>query len=153
MNLCLKPIGYGELQSFQLHHFSDASQIAYGAVSYMRIVDNNGQIYCIILASKSRLAPLRLLIMSRLKMCAATLAVSMDLSNRRVLQLAIDQSWFWMDSSIVLSYICNEHSSFQTLVANRLAIIRNGSVYVLTDLNPADDVSRGMKTVELIHAV
>jgi hypothetical protein len=76
---CLKPIGCEELQSVQLHHFSDASQIAYGTVSYMKTVDNNGQIYCIILASKSRRAPLRLLTIPRLALCAATLAVSMDL--------------------------------------------------------------------------
>jgi hypothetical protein len=43
-------------------------------------------------------------------------------------------------------------------VANRLAIIRNGSVpdqwrHVPTNLNPADDVSREMKIAELIHAV
>ncbi|XP_026077821.1 advillin-like [Carassius auratus] len=34
---CKKPNGFGKPQSFQLHHFSDASELRYGTVSYIRM--------------------------------------------------------------------------------------------------------------------
>ena len=36
---CLKPIDFGRIEIAELHHFADASQIAYGTVSYARLVD------------------------------------------------------------------------------------------------------------------
>jgi len=35
---CLKPERFGEIKTWQLHHFADASCRAYAAVSYMRLV-------------------------------------------------------------------------------------------------------------------
>ena len=36
---CFKPPNFGAIISCQLHHFSDASQVAFGAVSYLRLVN------------------------------------------------------------------------------------------------------------------
>ena len=41
----------------QLHHFSDASEKAYGVVSYLRSQDQEGKTYSCIVMAKSRLAP------------------------------------------------------------------------------------------------
>ena len=32
---CFKPLDFGEVVSSQLHHFSDTSEVAYGAVAYL----------------------------------------------------------------------------------------------------------------------
>ena len=58
---CLKPASLGRLSSIQLHYFADASEIGYGAVSYLRLVDVSGSIHCVFLLGKSRAAPLKLL--------------------------------------------------------------------------------------------
>ena len=38
---CYKPIDFGRITFNELHHFSDASTNAYGACSYLRIVDDH----------------------------------------------------------------------------------------------------------------
>ena len=63
---------------------------------------------------------------------------------------------FWSDSTSVLQYIRNQGRRFRTFVANRLAVIRDGSQltqwkYVPTSDNPADLVSRRASVEELIH--
>ena len=35
-NRCFKPSGFGDASSCELHHFSDAWQVGYGAVTYLR---------------------------------------------------------------------------------------------------------------------
>ena len=58
----------------ELHHFADASEIAYGVVSYLRVVTTDGRIECTIVMAKARLAPIKRLTIPRLELQAATLA-------------------------------------------------------------------------------
>ena len=46
-------------REIQLHAFSDASKLAYAAVVYVRTVYENGQIDVRLVASKSRVSPLK----------------------------------------------------------------------------------------------
>jgi hypothetical protein len=48
----LKPASLGGLSSIQLHYFADTSEIGYGAVSYLRLVDVSGSIHCVLLMGK-----------------------------------------------------------------------------------------------------
>ena len=54
---CVKPPDFAEIVMSQIHHFCDASQSAYGAVSYLRLVNVDGRIHCSFLIGKSRLPP------------------------------------------------------------------------------------------------
>ena len=74
---------------------------------------------------------------------------------RRELELLIDDSVFWTDSTSVLKYIMSEDRRFHTFMANRVAIIRNGSGprqwrYIQSKKNPADDTSRGLTADALL---
>jgi hypothetical protein len=65
--------------------------------------------------------------------------------------------YYWTDSQTVIKYINNDTARFQTFVANRIALIRDGSQpnqwnYVETHDNPADDCSRGVKADNLINS-
>ena len=153
---CIKPDGFGEIVKAELHHFSDASQKAYGAVSYLRLFNSEGRIHCSLVISKSHLAPLKQLTIPQLELQAATVSTRLDVSIRRELEFPIDESFFWTDSTIVLQYIKNEDKRFQTFVANRVAAIHNATLpkqwyHVDTKENPADYLSRGMTAREMLE--
>ncbi len=146
---CFKTASMKETKSTQLHHFSDASQQGYGAVSYIRVEDVSGNVKCSFLMGKSRFAPIKPVTIPRLELSAAVVSTKLDKMSRNELSLPIDQSFFWTDSTCVLRYIENTNKRFQTFVANRIATIHDASTptqwnYVDTHLNPADDASRGV---------
>jgi hypothetical protein len=105
---------------------------------------------------KSRVTPLKQTTIPRLELTAATVGVRTDKMLKAELDIPIDESVFWTDSMAVLRYIGNKTSRFQTFVANRLAVIHEGSKpgewhYVNTKLSAADIASRGLSASEIIH--
>ena len=74
---------FGPVVSSQLHHFSDASEAAYGSVSYLRLVNEEGRVHCSFLFAKFRLAPLKSVSIPRLEVSAATLSVHHDKMLKR----------------------------------------------------------------------
>ncbi|XP_042228804.1 uncharacterized protein LOC121870898 [Homarus americanus] len=152
---CLKAACAKEIISAQLHTFCNASQAAYGAVTYLRLVDSGGSIQCSFVYGWAKLAPLKQLTIPRLELCAAVLAVNADRTIRREMTMTIHESYFWMDSMLVLQYISNSSRRFQTFVANRIAVIQELSRtdqwrHDGTSLNPADDATRGLPVLDLV---
>lgn len=73
---CLKPPHF-ENVIYDLHVFGDASERAYAASAYLRVVDATGEIHCRFAMGKSRLSPLKKVTIPRLELSAAVLAVTM----------------------------------------------------------------------------
>ena len=48
----------------------------------------------------------------RLELSAATVAVKFDLMLKRELEVQVDRSVFWIDSTAVIKYIKNENKRF-----------------------------------------
>ena len=95
------------------------------------------------------LPPLKTLTIPRLELQAATLATRQDTLLRRELDVELEPSQFWTDSTIILQYIFNQERRFHTFVANRVTEIQGKSEveqwhHVLTKDNPTDDASRGV---------
>ena len=150
---CFKPKEFGMLHNVQLHHFSDASEVGYGTASYLRLVDDMGRIHCGLVMAKSRVAPLKTVTIPRMELTAAVLSVKLHKFITEQLDLPINKTIFWTDSTIVLQYIRNEARRFQTFVANRLSVIHNASSphqwrHVASLHNPADYASRGFSGSE-----
>lgn len=146
---CMKPTSFGQIRFAQLHHFSDASESGYGTASYIRLENYNREAHVAFIIGKSRVAPLKQITIPRMELTAAVLAVKVDTMLRKELQLQLDKSIFWTDSTTVLKYINNETKRFQTFVANRTSFIRDATDvsqwrYVNTKENPADEASRGL---------
>ncbi|KAL9976464.1 hypothetical protein ACROYT_G013771 [Oculina patagonica] len=151
---CFKPPGFGAVVNVQLHHFSDASEYGYGAVSYLRMVDDKGVIHCSFVLGKSRVTPLKVVSIPRLELTTAVVAVKLNCLIRNEIEYPIHDTTYWTDSTVVLQYIPNESRRFQTFVANRVAMIHEESTprqwrHVDTTSNPVDVSFRGAKGCEL----
>ena len=148
---CFKPTEFGEVTSSELRHFSDASQRGHGAVSYLRMVNAKDEIHCAFVMGKSRLAPLKSITIPRLELSAAVLATKLDKTVKKEIDVQVNTSFFWKDSTCVLSYISNQDKRFHTFVANRVSAIHDASFpsqwnYVDTKAN----ASRGLEIEELL---
>jgi len=152
---CYFKDGSTNARSLQLHHFSDASEIGYGTVTYLRKESTDGKVECAFVMAKSRTAPLQYVSVPRLELQAATVAVRVHSLLLKELDLNITDTFFWTDSKLVLQYIYNECRRFKTYVANRVSEIRDLSQpsmwkHCPGELNPADDASRGMSADNIL---
>ncbi|CAH8633785.1 unnamed protein product [Schistosoma guineensis] len=134
----------------ELHLFSDASEVGYGAVAYARVSYLKEPPYCILLYSKSRVAPIRQVTIPRLEMAAAVLSVRLSEVLRRSLPNFFCEVNLHTDSMIVLYYIKNIENRYCTYIANRLAVVHQYTKveqwnYVKSSQNPADWTSRGIQ--------
>ncbi|XP_066030154.1 uncharacterized protein [Pocillopora verrucosa] len=110
---------------------------------------------CAFVIGKLRNAPIKTVSIPRLELQGAVLAARVDLAVRRELNFEFEQMVFWADSMIVLDYSHNENRRFQTYVADRVGEIRDLTSpqqwrHCPGKLNPADDVSRGLKMNEFL---
>ena len=150
-NLCIPRCfqsGPSDGCAFELHFFSDASEFAYGAVVYLKVISESGVSVNLVLG-KSRVAPLKMVSIPRLELTAATLAARLSRFVLEELDVPDIKLFFWSDSMTVLRYLRNVSTRFKTFVAHRVQQIQDltdvGSWnYVPSEKNPADLASRGM---------
>lgn len=133
---------------FELHGFADASTVAYGACCYVRSVFSDGSAKLVLLASKSKVAPLHDLSIPRKELCAALLLTRLLQKVIPAMQMEFREVSLWSDSTIVLAWLKKPLEQLQTFVRNRVAEICSNTAdyqwkYVSSKNNPADIVSRG----------
>ena len=133
----------------QLHGFGDASTKAYCAVVYLVYVTNEG-IYAKLLASKSRVAPVKTLTIPRLELMSARILAQLMETVKKALesQLEISRAKYWLDSKTALCWIQNR-GEWKQFVCHRVNEIlklshKNDWAYCPGEENPADIGSRGM---------
>ncbi|UYV65348.1 hypothetical protein LAZ67_3004018 [Cordylochernes scorpioides] len=140
-------------QGVQLHGFGDASEDAYAAADYIRIPTDDG-VSVKLLASKTKLAPIRKMSIPRLELCAALLLTRLMKYIMEELNIKMESATCWSDSTIVLSWLRTMSRNLPTFIGNRVAEIQScpqvrESCYVPTGDNPADIASRGILGSEL----
>jgi len=137
-----------------LHVFVDASQSAYGTVTYLRSEYENGDISVKFVASKTKVAPLQSMSVPRLELMGAILGKRLALSIASTLVINKSLLTFWNDSTSVLWWVRGHSRHFKPFVANRIGEIQADISpgrwrYVSTAENPADYLTRGTTLVEL----
>ncbi|XP_062703649.1 uncharacterized protein LOC134286095 [Aedes albopictus] len=139
----------------QFHVFSDASEAAYGACIYARSIDQRGHIKVELLAAKSRPASLKKTTLARLELCGAHVAAKLYRATAKALKMEDTETWFWSDSTVVLSWLKSPPYVWPTFVANRVSHIQELTKghrwnHVKGTENPADLVSRGVMPKDLV---
>ncbi|KAK7882975.1 hypothetical protein WMY93_029149 [Mugilogobius chulae] len=109
--------------------YCDASTKAIAAVAYLKLTDNTGDIHAGFVMGKSKLAPKPEHTIPRLELCAAVLAVELADLVTSELDLEIDVTTFYTDSTVVLGPSQWKH--------------------IPSDQNPADSATRNVLAAQL----
>ncbi|XP_062528845.1 uncharacterized protein LOC134200289 isoform X1 [Bombyx mori] len=142
----------------ELHCFTDASQMAYGACLYLKSTDNVGKVTVHLFCAKAKVAPLKPeLTIPRLELMGALLGARLlakVVQSLSCKDIKISRCFLWTDSTIVLGWIHSEPKTLKTFVCNRIEEIRELTSeyewrHVPTHSNPADLASRGVKPQQL----
>ena len=108
------------------------------------------------IATKSRVAPLKRLTIPRLELQGAVLAWRLCKTIVKQCRFNFEKTVLFLDSKIVLAWICSEARSFKPFVSVRVGEIQSNTDpaqwrHILGDLNVADDVSRGIPATSLVE--
>ncbi|GFS60150.1 integrase catalytic domain-containing protein [Trichonephila clavipes] len=139
----------------EIHIFCDASKLAYGAAAYVKVRKQN-EVLINLIASKTRVAPLKAVTLPRLELLGALVAPRLSSRVQEIVRKKKECKVFhWTDSKIVLFWIKGSSKRWKQFVANRVQEISK-----LTDPdswfhcsgqdNPSDFLSRGLSVDTLI---
>ena len=143
---CLNPLENDA--KHELHVFCDASEKAYCAVAYLRVV-TEAEVKCTLVMSKSRVTPIgKKITIPRLELTSCKLGVELAKIIENEMDVTMT-TYYWTDSMSALRYISNDKARYHTFVANRVHFIREGSDvnqwnYIKSENNPADMGTRGL---------
>lgn len=146
-------IEYTDLSGITLHGFCDASTKAYCAVVYCRVETATG-IRSGIVASKTRVAPVRPISLPRLELCGAVILARLLKQTREAMRIPTNQVYAWTDATIVLSWLFGDPRRWKPFVQNRVVEILDYTCntqwfHVASEDNPADIGSRGCSPLQL----
>lgn len=144
------------VSSVQLHGFSDASELAYAAVTYLRVVDSYERVHVSLIMSKTKVAPIRRQSIPRLELCGSHFLASLLDRVRGVLNVPLSNVYAWTDSTVVFHWLKGNPRRFKTFVGNRVSTIMdlippNRWHHFKGTENPADSASRGLLPSELLE--
>ena len=136
----------------ELHIFSAASQLAYGAVAYIRKSSEN-EISCSFLISKTKAAPIRQLSTLKMEVQAAVAGTRLTRFVKTHQVFLFKATVCWCDSTAVLAWI-KSTDQLKVYLANRVHENQNNSSsdswhQISAQNNPGYHMSRGIDPDEL----
>ncbi|UYV64961.1 hypothetical protein LAZ67_3002567 [Cordylochernes scorpioides] len=147
-------IGLFEPATYEIHGFADASQRAYAAMVYIKIILNSSIHEVYLLAAKTRVATLKTTTTPRMELCASLLLAQLTRLVCTAMSLNVNKVTLWSDSTIMLSWLASEHNRWKPYVSNRVKDIQEllpcRWMHVKGEDNPADLASRGTSLDQLL---
>ena len=142
----------------ELHVFADASDVAIGAVAYLRTISSVSAVHVSFVMGSSRLIPRAATTIPRAELCAALEASHMCSEILRELSIKLCQVKLYSDSKVVLGYLSNSERRFSNYVANRVnSILKLTNIedwqYISSSSNPADLATRPQSVHSLLGSV
>lgn len=117
------------MAKLELHGFSDASDLAYGACLYVRAVFPDDSTEMRLICSKSRILPKKkarnkAITTPRAELLAAVLLARLTVKVMDATELEYESVTLWSDSKIVLAWIKKPPHLLHTYVSNRVIEIQ-----------------------------
>ncbi|GBO18610.1 hypothetical protein AVEN_55102-1, partial [Araneus ventricosus] len=123
-------------------------------VVYLRCITIANHVKVSLLCSKFKATPFKSVTIPRLELCASEFLSKLISKAVSSLNLKIDKTYLYSDSTIVLSWINTSSDLLKVFVSNKISRIQElmkdlSWHYVKTSENPADIISRGMTPQKL----
>lgn len=146
-------LGVTSESHLSIHTFVDASQTAFSACIFIRSETPDGVVKVQLLQAKSRITPLKKITIPRLELMAATIGARLFESIKNALKINNYETFFWTDSSTVLTWITRQET-WSVFVNNRVTEIRKHTapenwLHIPGNQNPADLLTRGCGSKQL----
>ncbi|XP_066590590.1 uncharacterized protein [Prorops nasuta] len=146
--------GSSAMSSSETYRLYGSYELAYGAVVYERLTDEDGQLSVHLVMSKTKVAPIKTTSIPRLELVAAALLVKLLVHVKGSLVESCDAIRCYSDSQVALDWIAKQPVHWKTFVAKRVSYIQTHLSeaswhYVHTKSNPADLCSRGTSAQQL----
>jgi len=137
-----------------VHTFTDASDRALAAASYVRAEYPTGDVRVTLGLAKAKPAPIRRQTIPLMELQAAVMGVHLSQQLESVLGVPMSAHSFWTDSMNVLGWIQAHSRRFKVEVGNRVSKIQDATSpeqwrHVPGRMNPADKGTRGLKASDL----
>ena len=141
-------VGTYKSSEWELHCFSDASERAYATALYVVLREQNN-ISVRLMAAKSKVAPIKVISLSKLELCGALLVARLASYILLKLDKQPSRIYCWSDSRVVLAWLQSHPSRWRPFIAIRVSEIVNslpGATWrhVSSGDNPADLATRGI---------
>lgn len=137
--------------------FADASLKAYGCVVYLHVTDSEGNVHVNLICAKSKVAPVKVVSLARLELCAAVLMSKLVrlIYETYSARTKIGNIFAFSDSKIALSWINSLPHRWDIYVSNRVAKCQENldsrHFYHISGIeNPSDCLSRGLLPEQLL---
>ncbi|XP_055714253.1 uncharacterized protein LOC129808500 [Phlebotomus papatasi] len=145
---------FQSVSDVQLIAFCAASEEAFAASVYVCTVDNQGQRCSRLLCAKTKVAPLKEVSNSRLQLCSAVLLANLLKKVQSALTVQVSDILAFTSSMLVLNWVSEDPSMWQTFVKNRVTVIQSVVSssqwhFVAPRENPAELAARGVPASEL----
>ena len=109
----------------EIHVFTDASEKAYCAAAYLRCVKRNGECTTRLIASKTKVAPLKKMTLPRLELMGALIGARLGKFIANNLNMSDTEMHFWTDSMIAFHWIRSCSKQWKPFVDNRVSEIQS----------------------------
>lgn len=141
----------------EMHVFTDASEKAYCAAAYLRCIKGNGECTTSLIASKTKVAPLKKMTIPRLELMGALIGARLGKFISNKLHVS-DKMYFWTDSMITFHWIRSSSKQWKPFVENRVSEIQSLTSpenwkHCSGKENPADCGTRGLSAQALQEEV
>ncbi|XP_055584907.1 uncharacterized protein LOC129737769 [Uranotaenia lowii] len=138
-------------KTVELHTFVDASESACACVCYFRFVNSFGKVQVVLIAAKSKVAPLKPWSVPRLELQGCLMGARLARFVQEGHSLCITKRTLWTDSRTAISWINGDPRKYTRFVAFRLTEITeltNGNEWrwVPSRQNPADEATKWSKS-------